>query len=112
MNELFLFKDTYDMKSFDFWGFKKAIFNTLFQAAKALGGGILALKGQLVKVKGHLISTKGKIVTSGGEGIYNFGKSIAANAVMNVVKPASYTAPSAGTNHLLFHYKYLFFCSK
>lgn len=99
---MFLFKDTYDMKSFDFWGFKKAIFNTLFQAVKALGGGVLALSGQLVKVKGHLISTKGKIVTSKGEAIYNFGKSIAANAVMSAAKPASYTAPSAGTYQLFF----------
>ncbi|XP_075215339.1 uncharacterized protein LOC142321230 [Lycorma delicatula] len=74
---------TYGHKSFNLWGFKKAIFGAIVQAVKAITGGVLALKGQLIKVKGHLVETKGKILQTKGEAISNFGRHVATKALLN-----------------------------
>lgn len=52
----------------------------MFQALKAIGGGVLALKGQLVKGSGYLLAGKGKVVSKAGDVITSFGKSLAASA--------------------------------
>ncbi|XP_072760346.1 uncharacterized protein [Anoplolepis gracilipes] len=72
---------SYGEKPFGPWDFKKAIFGTLFQALKAIGGGVLALKGQLVKGGGFLLAGKGKVVSKAGDVITSFGKSLAASAL-------------------------------
>ncbi|KAL6438572.1 hypothetical protein ACFW04_004558 [Cataglyphis niger] len=72
---------SYAEKPFGPWDFKKAIFSTLFQALKAIGGGVLALKGQLVKGGGYLLAGKGKVVSKAGDVITSFGKSLAASAL-------------------------------
>ncbi|XP_050536390.1 uncharacterized protein LOC126902793 [Daktulosphaira vitifoliae] len=66
--------------SFDLWGIKKAIMSSVFQAAKAITGGVLALKGQLIKANGHMVVAKGKLLQTKGEAITNFGKSVATHA--------------------------------
>ncbi|XP_020286905.1 uncharacterized protein LOC109856258 isoform X2 [Pseudomyrmex gracilis] len=78
---------SYDEKPFGPWDFKKAIFSTLVQALKAIGGGVLALKGQLVKGSGYLLAGKGKVVSKAGDYITSFGKQLAASAV---VEPKPY----------------------
>ncbi|XP_029169051.1 uncharacterized protein LOC114939007 [Nylanderia fulva] len=78
---------SYVEKPFGPWDFKKAIFGTLFQALKAIGGGVLALKGQLVKGGGYLLAGKSKVVTKAGDVITSFGKSLAASAL---VEPKPY----------------------
>ncbi|XP_070513880.1 uncharacterized protein, partial [Cardiocondyla obscurior] len=72
---------SYEEKPFGPWEFKKAIFSTLFQALKAIGGGVLALKGQLVKGGGYLLAGKGKVVSKAGDAITSLGKQLAANAI-------------------------------
>ncbi|KAM0735375.1 hypothetical protein ACS0PU_010523 [Formica fusca] len=72
---------SYAEKPFGPWDFKKAIFGTVFQALKAIGGGVLALKGQLVKGGGYLLAGKGKVVSKAGDVITSFGKSLAASAL-------------------------------
>lgn len=52
----------------------------MFQAAKAITGGVIALKGQLIKAKGHAVVAKGKLMQTKGEAISNFGKTIATHA--------------------------------
>jgi len=52
----------------------------VFQAAKAITGGVIALKGQLIKAKGHAVVAKGKLMQTKGEAISNFGKTIATHA--------------------------------
>ncbi|XP_011069117.1 PREDICTED: LOW QUALITY PROTEIN: uncharacterized protein LOC105154979 [Acromyrmex echinatior] len=71
---------SYEEKPFGPWDFKKVIFSTLFQALKAIGGGVLALKGQLVKGGGYLLAGKGTVVSKAGDVITSFGKHLAANA--------------------------------
>lgn len=66
------------------------IFSTLFQALKAIGGGVLALKGQLVKGSGYLLAGKGKVVSKAGDVITSFGKSLAANAQSKPDPPETY----------------------
>ncbi|KYN06091.1 hypothetical protein ALC62_02953 [Cyphomyrmex costatus] len=78
---------SYEEKPFGAWDFKKVIFSTLFQALKAIGGGVLALKGQLVKGGGYLLAGKGKVVSKAGDVITSFGKSLAASAQS---KPETY----------------------
>lgn len=46
---------------FDGWALKKSILNTLFQAVKAITGGVTAIKGQLIKGSGYAISHGGKV---------------------------------------------------
>lgn len=80
--------------SFDFWALKKSILSTLFQAAKAIKGGLIALKGQLIKGGGSLISAKGKLIRSKGEAITTIGKQLASSAIL------THSAPSAsGKKH-------------
>lgn len=81
------------MKAFDIWAFKKAILNTLLQAVKAIKGGVIALGGQIIKAKGHLISTKGNIIATKGEALSDFGRHIAANALLQP-SPAAATGPA------------------
>ncbi|XP_015373634.1 PREDICTED: uncharacterized protein LOC107168663 [Diuraphis noxia] len=71
---------SYNTKSFNLWGVKKAIMSSVFQAAKAITGGVIALKGQLIKAKGHAVVAKGKLMQTKGEAISNFGKTIATHA--------------------------------
>lgn len=52
-------KDIY----FDGWELKKSILNTLFQAVKAITGGVTAIKGQLIKGSGYALSHGGKVYT-------------------------------------------------
>lgn len=54
--------------------------SSVFQAAKAITGGVIALKGQLIKAKGHAVVAKGKLMQTKGEAISNFGKTIATHA--------------------------------
>lgn len=88
------------MKAFDIWAFKKAILNTLLQAVKAIKGGVIALGGQIIKAKGHLISTKGKVIATKGEALSEFGRHIAANALLNHPSTGPATAfASAAVEH-------------
>ncbi|XP_039277710.1 protein diaphanous homolog 1 isoform X6 [Nilaparvata lugens] len=82
----------YGEKSFNLWGFKKAIFGAIVQAVKAITGGVLALKGQLLKVKGHIVEAKGKVLQTKGEAISQFGKHVATKALLN---PAPHYGPSS-----------------
>lgn len=50
---------------FDGWELKKSILNTLFQAVKAITGGVTAIKGQLIKGSGYAISHGGKVLHIG-----------------------------------------------
>lgn len=54
--------------------------SSVFQAAKAITGGVIALKGQLIKAKGHVVVAKGKLMQTKGEAISNFGKTVATHA--------------------------------
>ncbi|KYN13598.1 hypothetical protein ALC57_14305 [Trachymyrmex cornetzi] len=81
---------SYEEKPFGPWDFKKVIFSTLFQALKAIGGGVLALKGQLVKGGGYLLAGKGKVVSKAGDVITSFGKHLAANAQSKPYPPETY----------------------
>lgn len=40
---------------------KKQILHTLFQAVKAVTGGVAALKGQLIKGSGYVVAKGGKV---------------------------------------------------
>lgn len=40
---------------------KKSVLNTLFQAVKAITGGVTAIKGQLIKGSGYASSASGKV---------------------------------------------------
>lgn len=75
--------------------------NTLIQAVKAIGGGVLALKGQLIKGSGFLVSTKGRIISSAGDAITGLGKSLAASAV---VQPPPAPHPGYG-GHVGYAYE-------
>ncbi|XP_043482499.1 uncharacterized protein LOC122511374 [Leptopilina heterotoma] len=94
---------SYEHQSFNAWDFKKAILNTVFQAIKAIGGGVLALKGQLIKGGGFLISTKGRLISSTGEAISNLGRNIASSTYVVAPKPVytqsgyAYSPPSGQT---------------
>ncbi|XP_046393348.1 arginine-glutamic acid dipeptide repeats protein [Ischnura elegans] len=93
---------TYHTKNFDIWAFKKAILNALFQAVKAIKGGIIAVKGQILKAKGHLLQTKGSILAAKGDAITNFGRQVAAKSLLDhsilydgpVHSPIGFSAPS------------------
>lgn len=59
----------------------------MFQALKAIGGGVLALKGQLVKGGGYLLAAKGKVISKTGDVITSFGKHLTSSVA---TYPASY----------------------
>lgn len=50
-----------DVSHFDGWKLKKSILNTIFEAVKAITGGITAINGQLIKGSGYAISAGGKV---------------------------------------------------
>lgn len=50
-----------EKEHFDGWELKKSILNTLFQAVKAITGGVTAIKGQLIKGSGYALSHGGKV---------------------------------------------------
>ncbi|CAH1637302.1 unnamed protein product [Spodoptera littoralis] len=54
-------------EKYDYWGLKKSILYTLFQAVKAITGGVTILKGQLIKGGGALAATLGKVISSKGD---------------------------------------------
>lgn len=66
--------------SFDAGQLKKNILNTLFQAVKAISGGIVGLKGQLIKGSGYLVSAKGKLISASGDQVNGVGNNIASSA--------------------------------
>ncbi|XP_019699486.2 uncharacterized protein LOC105188729 [Harpegnathos saltator] len=78
---------SYEEKPFGAWDFKKTIFSTVFQALKAIGGGVLALKGQLVKGGGYLLAAKSKVISKTGDVITSFGKQLTSSVA---TYPASY----------------------
>ncbi|GJQ72558.1 hypothetical protein Trydic_g1229 [Trypoxylus dichotomus] len=94
----------HDGKSFDFWGLKKSVLNTLLQAAKALKGAAIALTGKLIKGSGYLVSAKGKLISSKGEAVSEFGKKIAASAVLS--PPAHYHHSGYSDHHEEYHSAY------
>lgn len=69
-------------KSFDFWTLKKSILNTLFQAVKAITGGVTILNGQLIKGGGALASGVGKLISIKGDAVTNFGRHIVSSATL------------------------------
>lgn len=71
----------------DYWGLKKSILYTLFQAVKAITGGVTILKGQLIKGGGHLATTLGKVIAVKGDAVSNFGKKIVNSAALSQKKP-------------------------
>ncbi|RLU23243.1 hypothetical protein DMN91_003446 [Ooceraea biroi] len=83
----------YGQQPFGPWDFKKAIFGTLFQALKAIGGGVLALKGQLVKGSGYLLAAKSKVFGKTGDAITYYGKQLAASALTDTKPPPAYYPP-------------------
>ncbi|XP_052740634.1 uncharacterized protein LOC112046259 isoform X2 [Bicyclus anynana] len=73
----------------DYWGLKKSILYTLFQAVKAITGGVTILKGQLIKGGGALAATLGKVISSKGDAVSNIGKKIVSSAALSPKKPVS-----------------------
>lgn len=70
----------HDDKSVNLWGLKKDIVNTLFQAVKAITGGVTVIKGQIIKGGGYVISGAGKLLAGGGDAITHVGRHIASSA--------------------------------
>ncbi|XP_032593076.1 uncharacterized protein LOC116805418 isoform X3 [Drosophila grimshawi] len=68
---------------YDPWSFKKSVLNTIFQAVKAITGGVTALKGQLIKGSGYALSAGGNLVAAGGDKVTDVGKSIINSAHIN-----------------------------
>ncbi|XP_037302314.1 uncharacterized protein LOC119192603 [Manduca sexta] len=88
-------------EKYDYWGLKKSILYTLFQAVKAITGGVTILKGQLIKGGGALASTLGKVIAVKGDAVSNLGKKIVSSAALSEKKPvatAVYGPPP--TSHL------------
>lgn len=68
---------------YDPWSFKKSVLNTIFQAVKAITGGVTALKGQLIKGSGYALSASGNLVAASGDKVTDVGKSIINSAHVN-----------------------------
>ncbi|VVC98447.1 unnamed protein product [Leptidea sinapis] len=81
-------------EKYDFLGLKKSIFYTLFQAVKAITGGVTILKGQLIKGGGHLAATLGKVISVKGDAVSNLGKKIVSSAALSEKKPHEFAAPT------------------
>ncbi|CAG5016105.1 unnamed protein product [Parnassius apollo] len=71
----------------DYWGLKKSILYTLFQAVKAITGGVTILKGQLIKGGGALAASLGKVISGKGDAVSNLGKKIVSSAALSHKKP-------------------------
>jgi len=69
--------------AYDPWSLKKSVLNTIFQAVKAITGGVTALKGQLIKGSGYAVSASGNLVAGAGDKVTDFGKSIINSAHVN-----------------------------
>ncbi|XP_059611058.1 uncharacterized protein LOC132257987 [Phlebotomus argentipes] len=82
----------------DAWHLKKSILNTLFQAVKAITGGVTAIKGQLIKGSGYLISAKGKLIAASGDKVTNVGKKIVTNAILVPPNPHPFAKLSGGSS--------------
>ncbi|XP_055676487.1 uncharacterized protein LOC129785856 isoform X2 [Lutzomyia longipalpis] len=80
----------------DAWQLKKSILNTLFQAVKAITGGVTAIKGQLIKGSGYLISASGKLVAASGDKVTNVGKQIVTKAILVPPQPHPFIAKLSG----------------
>uniref|UniRef100_A0A1I8QAX4 DUF4766 domain-containing protein n=1 Tax=Stomoxys calcitrans TaxID=35570 RepID=A0A1I8QAX4_STOCA len=65
---------------FDPWSLKKSVLNTIFQAVKAITGGVTALKGQLIKGSGYALSASGNLVAASGDKVTDVGKYIINSA--------------------------------
>jgi len=65
----------------------------LLEAAKTIGGGILALKGKLLTFKGHLVEIKGRKLAEKGEALAEFGKGVIAKVLGHGT--TAHSAPSA-----------------
>ncbi|XP_047526279.1 uncharacterized protein LOC125063739 isoform X1 [Pieris napi] len=76
-------------EKYDYVGLKKSILYTLFQAVKAITGGVTILKGQLIKGGGALAATLGKVISGKGDAVSNFGRKIVASAALSEKKPHS-----------------------
>ncbi|EDW23996.1 GL23898 [Drosophila persimilis] len=85
---------------YDPWSFKKSVLNTIFQAVKAITGGVTALKGQLIKGSGYALSAGGNLVAAGGDKVTDVGKSIINSAHINSHTYA--TSHSSGSSGGLF----------
>lgn len=68
---------------YDPWSFKKTVLNTIFQAVKAITGGVTALKGQLIKGSGYALSASGNLVAASGDKVTDVGKAIINSAQIN-----------------------------
>ncbi|XP_037029266.1 uncharacterized protein LOC119069317 isoform X2 [Bradysia coprophila] len=96
-----------DVSHFDGWKLKKSILNTLFEAVKAITGGITAINGQLIKGSGYVISAGGKVVSASGDAVTNVGKKIALSAKLiephntkpNFLKYASSASAASSGSH-------------
>lgn len=75
--------------SFDGGDLKRNILNTLFQAVKAISGGIVGIKGQLIKGSGYLVSAKGKLISSSGDQVSGLGTKITHSATLVPAGPSS-----------------------
>lgn len=78
---------------FDPWSLKKSVFNTLFQAVKAITGGVTAIKGQIIKGSGYALSAGGSLIAASGDKITDVGKGIVNSA--QLVPVSSHSAPAA-----------------
>ncbi|XP_055617560.1 vitellogenin-2 [Toxorhynchites rutilus septentrionalis] len=74
------YEKPHEEEHFDGWSLKKSILNTLFQAVKAITGGVTILKGQLIKGSGYAVSGLGKVIASSGDAVSNVGKKITSSA--------------------------------
>ncbi|XP_055923132.1 uncharacterized protein LOC129953744 isoform X2 [Eupeodes corollae] len=72
---------------FDPWSLKKSVLNTIFQAVKAITGGVTALKGQLIKGSGYVLSAGGKLVAASGDKVTDVGKNIINSAQLSPTPP-------------------------
>lgn len=73
------------------WSLKKTVLNTIFQAVKAITGGVTALKGQLIKGSGYALSASGQVVAASGDKVTDVGKYI-INSAQSKLRPI----PSGG----------------
>ncbi|XP_058063310.1 putative lysozyme-like protein [Anopheles bellator] len=93
------YEKPHDESHFDGWSLKKSILNTLFQAVKAITGGVTAIKGQLIKGSGYLVSGAGKLIATGGDAVTGVGKKIALSA--HLIPPKHAAHPFAKLSGLL-----------
>ncbi|XP_075147658.1 uncharacterized protein LOC142221753 [Haematobia irritans] len=69
---------------YDPWSLKKSVLNTIFQAVKAITGGVTALKGQLIKGSGYALSASGNLVAASGDKVTDVGKYIINSATSKI----------------------------